>query len=342
MTDTVRRCAVLGSPIAHSLSPRLHRAAYAWLGLNWQYERHQLTVAELPAFRAGLDDRWRGLSCTMPLKSAIVDWGQPDDIVRSLGVANTVIFDGSPQDPATTRIRNTDVTGLMAIFRSAGSAPGTGGGVEERAGYYAETADGDLTDVQVRQHTDPAGSDPIDVQVHHDTDTTANALSVSNDDPVLRTDQPEQPPIRSALVVGTGATATSALYAMARSGCTQAQVVGRNAQAIDHLTAAAESWGLTVTGRSFDDVWVPADVVISTVPAAVAGDLATRLVAAAPVIFDVLYDPWPTPLMAAAQAANRTVLTGRDLLIAQAQGQILEMTGQFCPAAVLCQALVTD
>ena len=37
-----RRCAVLGRPVAHSLSPVLHRAAYARLGLEWSYQAHHI------------------------------------------------------------------------------------------------------------------------------------------------------------------------------------------------------------------------------------------------------------------------------------------------------------
>ena len=66
------RAAVLGSPIAHSLSPALHRAAYVHLGLNWQYGRYEVDEAGLPDFFRGLDESWRGLSLTMPLKQVAI------------------------------------------------------------------------------------------------------------------------------------------------------------------------------------------------------------------------------------------------------------------------------
>ena len=57
---------MLGSPIEHSLSPALHRAAYAHLGLNWTYDRveaeHGLAPSSAGSTRPG------GLSLTMPLK----------------------------------------------------------------------------------------------------------------------------------------------------------------------------------------------------------------------------------------------------------------------------------
>ena len=61
------RCAVLGSPIAHSLSPAMHRAAYAALGLDWGYDAFEVEEDELRGFVASLGDDVRGLSLTMPL-----------------------------------------------------------------------------------------------------------------------------------------------------------------------------------------------------------------------------------------------------------------------------------
>lgn len=76
-----RVAAVLGHPVAHSLSPVLHRAAYAALGLqDWRYEIHDVDEPELAGFLAGLDPSWAGLSLTMPLKQVAlrsVDVVQP-------------------------------------------------------------------------------------------------------------------------------------------------------------------------------------------------------------------------------------------------------------------------
>ena len=66
------RLAVLGSPIAHSKSPALHRAAYGALGLDWTYEAVEVRDGALEPFLAGLDASWRGLSLTMPLKREVL------------------------------------------------------------------------------------------------------------------------------------------------------------------------------------------------------------------------------------------------------------------------------
>ncbi|HET7684219.1 MAG TPA: shikimate dehydrogenase, partial [Marmoricola sp.] len=87
----VRRCAVLGQPIAHSLSPVLHRAAYAELGLDWQYDAVEVGSDGLAAFLEGLGAEWRGLSLTMPLKRTVLPMLDSLDRWASLSAAaNTV------------------------------------------------------------------------------------------------------------------------------------------------------------------------------------------------------------------------------------------------------------
>ena len=71
-----RRLAVWGSPIAHSRSPQIHRAAYAELGLDWQYSSHECGRERLAAELAELDNTWCGLSLTMPLKEVAITSGE--------------------------------------------------------------------------------------------------------------------------------------------------------------------------------------------------------------------------------------------------------------------------
>jgi shikimate dehydrogenase len=115
----VRRAAVLGSPIEHSLSPVLHRAAYASLGLRgWQYDAVQVaTEAELADFVVHCDASWAGLSLTRPLKR----WVQPllsgqSELAAATGAVNTVVFDA---DGARTG-HNTDVHGIVQALREQG------------------------------------------------------------------------------------------------------------------------------------------------------------------------------------------------------------------------------
>ncbi|HKA68757.1 MAG TPA: shikimate dehydrogenase [Actinomycetes bacterium] len=115
--DGARRAAVLGSPIAHSLSPVLHRAGYAELGLDWRYDAFEVDAAALPGFLSGLDERWVGLSLTMPLKRAVLPLcARLSPVAAAVGAANTVLW-----SPDRSRIgENTDVPGLVAALESAG------------------------------------------------------------------------------------------------------------------------------------------------------------------------------------------------------------------------------
>jgi shikimate dehydrogenase len=257
----MRRCAVLGSPIAHTLSPALHRAAYAELGLDWSYEAVEVDEDGLPAFVAGLDDTWRGLSLTMPLKRAVLPLlDDLDPWATVSGAANTVVLEEGRHG------HNTDVPGAVAALA-------------ER------------------------GADRVD----------------------------------TAVVLGGGATAASLLLALAEVGCREARLLVRDpVRAADTLAAVARHGrGPAVTvGALGDPVGAP-DLLASTIPASAQSPALVASTAAAAVVFDVVYEPWPTPLAAAATAAGRTVVSGLDLLVHQAALQVRLMTAHEAPLAVM-------
>jgi shikimate dehydrogenase len=265
------RCGVLGSPIAHSLSPVLHRAAYAELGLNWEYDAHEVREAELPAFLDGLDETWRGLSLTMPLKRAVMPLlDEVTDRAAQAGAANTVILE------AGRRVgHNTDIPGAVAAIRE-------------------------------------------------------------------RTDAP----VPTAVILGGGATASSALLALADLGCTSVRVVVRDPSRVQETLAAAGRHParpmvevLTFREAARTAAALRPAIVVSTVPAEAQDEALTRIAAAAPVVFDVVYDPWPTPLARLALAEGLTLVTGLDLLVHQAALQVTLMTGSAeAPVAAMRRA----
>ena len=262
---TGRRCAVLGSPIGHSLSPALHGAAYAELGLDWVYEAREVTADGLADFLDGLDSSWRGLSLTMPLKRSVVPL--LDELAGSarqaLAVNTVLLGDGRRTG------YNTDVPGLSAALR------------ERYAG-----------------------------------------------------------PVATAVVVGGGATAASALLGLADLGCRAVTLfvrdVDRAKPTVD--TAARHPGRPQVDVRLLGSGPVPADVLVSTVPAW--AQSASVLTLADPVraVFDVIYDPWPTPLGALPER-GRVWVSGLDLLVHQAALQVELMTGvDRAPLAVMRRA----
>lgn len=104
----------------------------------------------------------------------------------------------------------------------------------------------------------------------------------------------------------------------------------------------AEAVGVPLVGAPWDGdpAHARADLVVSTVPKGVADPLAENFDwRPATVFFDVVYDPWPTPLAAAALAAGCRVVSGLDLLLAQAVGQFEHFTGVAAPRAAMRAAL---
>ena len=253
----VVRCAVLGDPVGHSLSPAMHRAAYAALGLDWTYDAVQVSSGGLADFLGGLDGQWRGLSLTMPLKrEAMPLLTSRDSWAELAGAANTLLLDADGVHGL-----NTDVPGAVAALREA--TPAT---------------------------------------------------------------------VDRAVVLGGGATATSVLLALADLGCAHAVLAVRDpARAAETVGAVGRHPHppAVETVRLAGLAEVRADVVVSTVPAEAQTPEVLAALAGVPVVFDVLYDPWPTPLAAAALADGRTLVGGLDLLLWQAVDQVRAMTGRF-------------
>ncbi|MFI1017029.1 shikimate dehydrogenase [Streptomyces sp. NPDC020965] len=253
---TTRRAAVLGSPIAHSLSPVLHRAAYAELGLDhWSYDRFEVDETTLVEFLERLDGSWAGLSLTMPLKRAIIpSLDGISDTAASVEAVNTVLRTGDGRLVGD----NTDIPGMVAALRERG----------------------------------------VDK-------------------------------VESAAVLGAGATASSALAALARI-CTGpvTAYVRTEARAVEMrgwggrlgIEVRTEEWGRAAEALS-------APLVIATTPAGSTDGLAAGVPERPGTLFDVLYEPWPTALAASWSARGGAVVGGLDLLVHQAVLQVESMTG---------------
>jgi shikimate dehydrogenase len=112
-----RRAAVMGSPIAHTLSPALHRAAYDGLGLqSWRYDAVEVDADALPGAIGALGPEWVGVSLTMPLKHAVLPLlDEVSDLARAVGAVNTLTL-----TEGRRRGDNTDVEGIVVALREAG------------------------------------------------------------------------------------------------------------------------------------------------------------------------------------------------------------------------------
>lgn len=134
----MRRAAVLGHPISHSLSSVIHRTAYELLGLPWSYDRIDVTTDQLSEWVLSRTSEWVGVSLTMPLKSDILPLlDVQDELVTATGAANTVIFNEN------SRVGfNTDVQGMVNAIseiglQSVGSVLIVGGGATARSALAA-------------------------------------------------------------------------------------------------------------------------------------------------------------------------------------------------------------
>ncbi|TLF97833.1 shikimate dehydrogenase [Nocardia cyriacigeorgica] len=149
--------------------------------------------------------------------------------------------------------------------------------------------------------------------------------------------------LSEAMVLGAGGTARPALLALAELGANAVTIVARDAGRAASAVDLAHRLGLTATVIGFDPAAVGAaaarsGAVVSTVPPAAAATVADA-VAAAPVVLDAIYNPWPTPLAEAVVRAGHTVVSGLDMLINQAYGQVEQFTGRPAPREAMAAAL---
>lgn len=267
---SLRRAAVLGSPIEHSLSPVLHRAAYRALDLDWEYSAVEVDQETLRDFWTHIDDSWVGLSLTMPLKVAVMPYLRSVSArASSVHAANTVIFH---QGEASGH--NTDIPGMI-----------------------------------------------------HALDQV----------------QPQAELVRSAAIIGGGATARSAVAAsIERHGKGLAiTICARRGEQAYELVKLAEALGGRADVLDWQDrrAAMTADVVISTIPGG--SDSQLPLPASMGVLLDVAYDPWPSDLVTRWRDAGGVAATGADLLLWQAVHQVELMTQRSAPVAAMRDALTS-
>jgi len=244
----VTRLAVLGSPISHSLSPTIHRAAYELLGLDWRYDAIEVKEGGLRRFLNSCDSDWRGLSLTMPLKAeAITVCGEADALALQVGGANTITWNGSK-----TKAHNTDVAGFSSALKNAG---------------------------------------------------------------IRRVD--------SVAILGGGATARAAVAA-ATEFSNEITVFLRNSKRSEGLRRAVGDSGAELVLAPWSQIahGLTAPLVISTTPKGATDSYVDQLPITPGLLFEALYDPWPTALVSAWSSKGAQVLGGLDLLVEQAIEQI--------------------
>jgi shikimate dehydrogenase len=175
---TSRRLAVLGHPIEHSLSPTLHRAAYDVLGLDWSYDREDLTEDQLDGYVSSRDASWLGLSLTMPLKYRAAEIADVVDADTALtGACNTLLFDHETNRKFGF---NTDVAALASVIIDAARATSDSGDVPASIAILG----GGATAVSAIAAAARAGVESVDIYVR-DTGRASNAVVAAQASGVL-------------------------------------------------------------------------------------------------------------------------------------------------------------
>ena len=281
-----RLVGLIGWPVAHSLSPAMHNAAFEAAGLDWRYVPLPVRPDQVGAAVAGLPALgFAGANVTVPHKQAVLPYLQhlsPD--VRALGAANTLaVREGEGGLPVLVGL-NTDHSGFIQALRDAGLEPlgcralVLGAGGSARAVVYALIAAGAAA-----------------VTVLNRSEERARALTT------------DLAPVNKETVLRTGPLTFAALAGLA-----------------DQLTAADLLVNATTIGME------PA-VHESPWPAGLA--LPSHLT-----VFDLVYRPRRTRLLAQAEAAGAQAIGGLGMLVHQAAQAFEIWTGQKAPIDVMWQA----
>lgn len=128
--------------------------------------------------------------------------------------------------------------------------------------------------------------------------------------------------VRSARVLGAGATAASALVALSDLGATEVEFRARRPEAVDRLRPTAEALGVRLAAVDFSAPASDVDATVATLPSGTVLDpaVATSLAAVGGTLFEAAYAPWPSALAALWPSAN--VISGFEMLLFQAVRQI--------------------
>jgi shikimate dehydrogenase len=141
-----------------------------------------------------------------------------------------------------------------------------------------------------------------------------------------------------AAVLGSGGTAPAVVVGLAELGVQDISVVARNRDKAAPLLALGPRLGVEIRWIELGTTLVDVDVVVNTIPADIAAGYADT-VATTPLLLDAIYDPWPTPLAAAVEAAGGRVISGLQMLLHQAFAQVEQFTGLPAPAEAMRAAL---
>jgi shikimate dehydrogenase len=270
---STRICAIIGNPVAHSLSPAIHNAGFAALGLDFVY-----VAFRVEDVRRALDgmralENFRGMSVTIPHKLEAMKY--VDDVAlvdRHIGSINTITNENGRLSGF-----GTDGPGALKAFRDAGATVAgknvlmLGGGGAARAIAFTLARD--------------AG--PLEINI-------------------LDIDGPTVDRLAADLISGTETTV--------RSG--------------------------VMTDKALSDAMAKVDIIIHCTPVGMHPKenislVPKNLFRSGQVVFDAVYNPLETRLLAEAKACGLKVISGVEMFINQAVLQFERFTGVPAPEEIM-------
>ncbi len=270
---STRLCAVIGNPVAHSLSPAIHNAAFAALGLDFIYLPCQ--VEDVAGALAGMRalHNFRGLSVTIPHKIAAMDYvDEVEETDRSIGSINTIV-----KEDGRLIGSGTDGPGALKALTDAGVA-----------------LDG-----------------------------------------------------KTVLMLGAGGAARAIAFTLARrTRLEELSLLDVNAQMLSGLSAdlragtPARITAEALTERSLAAAMEKADIVVHCTPVGMhpkedASLVPAQLFRPGQAVFDIVYTPLETKLLADARARGLQTISGVEMFINQAVLQFEKFTGRAAPEEVM-------
>jgi shikimate dehydrogenase len=273
ISPSTQFCAVIGNPIAHSLSPAIHNAAIEELGLDFVYVACR--VEDVKGALAGMRalENFRGMSVTIPHKVEIMKYmDEIEDVDQSIGSINTVI-----KDNGKLKGFGTDGPGALKALNDAG--------------------------------VDPAG--------------------------------------KKVLMLGSGGAARAIAFTLARNtGLDELLILDINEPMLDELSRDLTAGtpvhiraGL-LTEKTLEAAMTQSDVIIHCTPIGMHPKEGVSLVPpelfrSGQVVFDIVYTPLETKLLAHAKSRGLKVLSGVEMFINQAVLQFERFTGEKPPIEVM-------
>ena len=314
---TTKLLGVIGNPVEHSLSPAMHNAAIAHLGVDFVYLPFPVKPGDLKAALAGFAAIGvRGFSITIPHKQAILPLlSEVSPIARSIGAVNTVYL--TDKGWCGT---NTDVEGFLAPLQTPPTPPYQGGAKDATSGLERGN-----TAVE-------SCPPPYQGGARGGSDWSQKV----------------------AVILGNGGAARAVVAGCAQLGCAEIHVVGRSEQ---NLGEFQQSWvnspmpvqNLQVhTWDNLSMLISQADLLVNTTPVGmypqgekspIASGAIDRMKAGA-IVYDLIYNPNPTQFLKDAQLRGARAIDGLPMLVQQGAAALkIWLDRESVPVDVMRQAL---